>query len=166
MYPQRKFVHLIAQAQCPARTVFQNDHDFDKVVALRGIGRDIETRQPLSAGAAPPVNYTDIWWNPSESGWGMAVTQQASTMFLAWYVYDGSAKPMWYVATCAVSGTSCSGDLLRTTGPAFGATFDASQVHAFTAGTISINFSDPNNAAISYTVNGVSASKTVTRQLF
>jgi len=120
----------------------------------------------ISAGSAPPVNYTDIWWNPSESGWGMAITQQSSTMFLAWYVYDGSAKPMWYVATCTVSGTSCSGDLLRTTGPAFGATFDASQVHAFTAGTISINFSDPNNAAISYTVNGVSASKTVTRQLF
>jgi hypothetical protein len=124
------------------------------------------TRQPLSAGAAPPVNYTDIWWNPSESGWGMAITQQSSTMFLAWYVYDATAKPMWYVATCAVSGTSCSGDLLRTTGPAFGATFDASQVHAFTAGTISVNFSDPNNAALTYTVNGVSSSKTVTRQLF
>ena len=87
-------------------------------------------------------------------------------MFLAWYVYDGNAKPMWYVATCTVSGVTCSGDLLRTTGPAFGPTFDALQVRVFTAGTISVNFSDPNNASLSYTVNGVSSSKTVTRQLF
>jgi hypothetical protein len=87
-------------------------------------------------------------------------------MFLAWYVYDGSGRPMWYVATCTVSGTACSGDLLRTTGPAFGATFNSSQVQVFTAGTVSVSFGDPNNAMISYIVNGVTASKTVTRQLF
>ena len=125
------------------------------------------TRQPLSTGAAPTINYTDIWWGgASESGWGMAITQQASTMFLAWYVYDNTGKPIWYVATCTLSGTTCAGSLLRTTGPAFGPTFNSSQVQSFTAGTISLNFTDGNNATLNYTVNGVSGSKTITRQLF
>jgi hypothetical protein len=124
------------------------------------------TRQPLAAGAVPGVNYTDLWWNSNESGWGMAITQQASTIFLAWYVYDANARPTWYVATCSVSGSSCSGSLLQTVGPHFGPTFDSSQVHSSQAGSISVNFTDPNNAMITYTVNGLSASKNVTRQIF
>ena len=125
------------------------------------------TRQPLANGTPPGINYTDIWWGgASQSGWGLAITQQASTVFLAWYVYDDSGKPTWYVATCSMSGTSCGGSLLRTTGPAWGPTFDSSQVHFSTVGTISVNFSDGNDATISYTVNGVTASKTVMRQIF
>jgi len=53
------------------------------------------TRQPLASGSTAGVNYTDLWWGgASESGWGIAITQQATTMFLAWYVYDAAAKPM------------------------------------------------------------------------
>ena len=64
-------------------------------------------RQTLSNAAVPDVNYTDIWWGgSSESGWGIAATQQGSTVFLAWYVYDSNAKPTWYVALCTISGTS------------------------------------------------------------
>jgi len=97
----------------------------------------------------------------------MTIAQQAGNMFLAWYVYDGAGKPMWYVASnCAISGSGCSGTLDRTTGPAFGPTFDSSKVQAFTAGTVSINFTDANNGTLSYTVNGVTASKSITRQLF
>lgn len=126
------------------------------------------TRQPVASGTAPPaVDYTDLWWNPSESGWGMAITHQFNVMFLAWYVYDGSGKPVWYVASnCAVSGNGCSGTLYRTTGPSLGATFDASRVQSFAVGTVSVNFGDPNNAMLSYTVNGATSSKAITRQLF
>ncbi|MEP7067594.1 MAG: hypothetical protein ABI789_00075 [Usitatibacter sp.] len=124
-------------------------------------------REPLSAGTNPPaVDYTDIWWNPGESGWGMAVTQQYGVTFIAWYVYDAAGKPTWLVSTCLMSGTSCSGPLYRTTGPAFGPTFNPTQVQASIAGTISVNFTDANNAALNYTVDGVSGSKAVTRQIF
>ena len=127
-------------------------------------------RQPFPSGTtAPPVDFTDLWWNPNESGWGVAITHQFNVMFLAWYVYDGAGKPVWYVASnCDVNSSQngCTGTLYRTTGPAFGPTFDRSQVQVFTAGTVSLNFSDANNATLSYTVNGVSASKVITRQLF
>jgi hypothetical protein len=39
-------------------------------------------------------------------------------------------------------------------------------VQVFTAGSVSVNFTDANNATLSYTVNGASATKTITRQLF
>ena len=128
------------------------------------------TRQPFPTGSAPPpVDYTDLWWNPSESGWGLSITHQFNVMFLGWYVYDSAGNPVWYVApSCNVnfSQNGCTGTLYRTTGPPFGPTFDSSQVQAFAAGTVSVSFSDSNNGTLSYIVNGVSIAKTITRQLF
>ena len=143
----------------------------DTVPALR---RDLRantvaiTRQIFQIGPTPTaVDYTDLWWNPSESGWGIAVTQQYGVMFLTWFVYDNSGKPTWYAATsCTVSGASCSGKLYRATGPAFGPAFDALQVHAIEAGTVTLSFSDANHATLTYTVNGVAATKAIARQLF
>lgn len=124
-------------------------------------------RQPISSGSVPVLDYTDLWWNPNESGWGLAITQQASVMFVVWYVYDSAGKPTWYVASnCAVSGSHCSGKLYRTTGPAFGPTFDWRQVRSFEVGTVTLTFSDPNNGTLSYTVDGVFGTKAITRQLF
>jgi hypothetical protein len=135
---------------------------------LAGQTRSIPlVRQPLATGTTPPaVDYTDLWWSPSESGWGMAMAQQYGVNFLAWYVYDSNGKPTWQVATCTMSGSSCAGTLYRTTGPAFGPTFNPAQVQATTAGTILVIFTDANNAILSYTVDGVTATKSVTRQLF
>ncbi|MFZ3321983.1 MAG: hypothetical protein WA190_06390 [Usitatibacter sp.] len=126
------------------------------------------TRQPLSSGnTPPPVDYTDLWWNPNESGWGMTIAQQYNEIFVAWYVYDSAGKPVWYVApNCAVNGSTCTGTLYGTTGPPFGPTFDSTSVHVLTAGTVTLTFSDPNNGTLTYTVNGVTATKAITRQLF
>jgi YVTN family beta-propeller protein len=138
--------------------------------SVGGVSRTVAIeRQVLAAsGTAPTINYTDIWWGgASESGWGLALTQQFSTMFLAWYVYSDSGQPVWYVATLAVAnGNSASGTLYRTTGPAFGATFDPSAVQASPVGTASVTFSDGNNGTLAYTVNGVTGTKAITRQLF
>jgi len=128
------------------------------------------TRQIFQAGTTrPPVDYTDLWWNPAESGWGLAVTHQFGVMFLAWYVYDASGKPVWYVAAdCRVlpQDQGCSGTLYRTTGPASGQAFDPSQVRVFSVGTVTLHFTDANHGVLGYTVDGVTSSKTITRQLF
>ena len=108
-----------------------------------------------------------LWWNPSESGWGMAITHQFGNIVLAWYVYDANGKPFWYVApACTVSGSSCSGTLYRTTGPAFGPPLDPSKVKATAVGSAIVSFVDANNAVLSYTVDNITATKTITRQLF
>ena len=122
---------------------------------------------PVTATTTPAVDYTDLWWNPSQSGWGMAITQQFGNIFLAWYVYDANGKPFWYVApACTMSGSGCSGTLYRTTGPPFGPPLDPTKVQAFAVGTAIVSFFDANNAVLSYTVDGASASTTITRQLF
>ncbi|HUL96110.1 MAG TPA: hypothetical protein VLT89_08870 [Usitatibacter sp.] len=136
---------------------------------VNGVSRSVAlVRQAFWSGTVPPaVDYTDLWFNPSESGWGIVVTQQFGMVFLAWYVYDAGGRPVWYVApNCPLSGSSCSGALYSTTGPPFGPTFDTSAVHATQVGSITMTFTDANNATISYTVNGASATKTVTRQVF
>ena len=125
-------------------------------------------REPVAVGTSvPAVDYSDLWWNPSESGWGMAMAQQSGNIFLAWYVYDNNGKPVWYVApNCLVNGSGCSGALYATTGPAFGPAFDPNLVHATSVGSAIVSFIDANNAVLSFTVNGVSGTKTITRELF
>jgi len=126
------------------------------------------TRQPVGVGTlTPAVDYSDLWWNPNESGWGIAMAQQNANIFLAWYVYDNTGKPVWYVASnCTVNGSSCSGVLYSTKGPAFGPTFPPNQIQVITAGSVIVSFVDANNAVLSYTVGNVTATKTITRQIF
>jgi len=126
------------------------------------------TRQPLASGSVPPaVDYTDLWWNPDESGWGIAITHQFGVMVLAWYVYDSAGKPTWYVAPdCMVRESTCVGTVYRTTGPPLGPTFNASSVNAYPVGKIIANFGDANNATLAYAIDGVAATKVITRLRF
>ena len=64
------------------------------------------------------------------------------------------------------TANGCSGTLYRTTGPAFGPAFDGTKVQVSTAGTVTVSFTDPSNGTLTYTVNGVSGTKAITRQLF
>lgn len=128
-------------------------------------------RQVFAAGGVPGADYTDLWWNPSESGWGIGITQQASTMFLAWFAYDDTGTPVWYVASnCAVNGAgnACTGDLYRTTGPAdpLHNAFDPSRVTVVKVGTITASFGDANSGTLSYTIDGRAGTKSIVRQLF
>jgi len=147
---------------------FQNANSASMTYTVGSLTRTVAiTRQSIASGAVPGVDYTDLWWNPGESGWGMAIAQQGSVMFLAWYVYDSSGKPRWYVASnCAVTGATCSGTLYRTTGPVFGPTFDSTKIQVFTVGSVTLTFGDADHGTLSYTVDGVSGTKTITRQIF
>jgi hypothetical protein len=125
-------------------------------------------RAEFGSGLVPPaVDFTDIWWNPSESGWGAAIAHRFGIIFLAWYVYDAAGKPVWYVVpNCPLAGNACTGAAYRTTGPPFGPTFDPTRVASFAVGSVTLGFTDANNATLSYTVNGVSATKSITRNAF
>lgn len=150
------------------RVNFQNENNTAMTYTLGTLSRTIAiVRQPLGTGAIRGLDYTDLWWNQSESGWGMAIAQQAANMFLAWYVYDSAGKPVWYVASnCAVSGNGCAGALYRTVGPSFGPTFNPAMVQVITVGTVSLDFIDASNGTLTYSVNGMSGNKAITRQLF
>ncbi len=148
---------------------FQNGSAATMSYNVNGQSRTVAiVRQVFQTGGTlPAVDYTDLWWNPNESGWGLVVAHEYGVMFLAWFVYDGGGKPMWYVVPdCVVTGSGCAGTLYGTTGPPFGPTFDPSAVHVYATGTVAVSFSDPNNGVLAFTVNGVAGTKTITRQLF
>jgi hypothetical protein len=57
--------------------------------------------------------------------------------------------------------------LYRTAGPPLAASpWDASKVTRMPAGTATLAFSDSANGTFTYTVDGISASKAITRQAF
>ena len=46
------------------------------------------SRTPATTASA---NYNDLGWAPNESGWGISVAQQGSTLFLTFFIYDAVA---------------------------------------------------------------------------
>ncbi len=50
----------------------------------------------IASAQAAAVDYTDIWYNPAESGWGMNVVQSDSFMFLTFFIYGSDNKPTWF----------------------------------------------------------------------
>ena len=114
---------------------------------------------------SPAFDYTDLWWNPTESGWGVSLTQQSNIIFAAWYTYDASGNPIWYAATnCPATATGCSAPLFRFTGGAPLTSPWRGVNPAGPVGDIKFAFTNPANGTMSYTVNGVSSSRAITRQ--
>ena len=124
---------------------------------------------PLSHASTKTTDITDMWWIPSESGWGVNVILQYDTAFLTFFVYDKSNNPTWFVATANFVGPSGAdliwiGDLYVTTGPWFGGPFDPTTVVNRKAGSVTFRLTSINQAELSYTVDGVVVNKVVQRQ--
>ena len=120
------------------------------------------------AGAAP-ANYQGLWWNPpAESGWGINFAHQGDIIFATWFTYNSRGDPWWLVAELhRLLGDRYAGDVWTVTGPPFNATpFDPARVTDTIVGRMSVAFDSPAQGSLSYTVNGVSQTKPITRQVF
>lgn len=123
----------------------------------------------VSSGEYSAGSVQDMWWNPSENGWGMSLVQHNDTLFGAFYIYDANGRPMWVVmpggAWDAGHGTY-TGSLYEPSGAPFYA-YDASNfIAGASVGSVSIAFADANNATVDYTIGSVSGRKFVTREIF
>jgi len=122
----------------------------------------------LSASATTiSADYTDQWWNASESGWGVNFIQQNDVIFATLFVYGTDNTPRWYVATMRPSGQAFSGPLSATTGPYFGSgSFNPASVGVSTVGAMTVAFANQYSGTLTYSVNGVSVTKSIVRQTF
>src|SRR6476661_2954984 len=97
-----------------------------------------------AAATASAANYSDLWWNPLESGWGLTIADHETNLFGVWYTYRADGKPVWYSipgGTFSSDRRTFSGDIYQTRGPSYtSATFDASQVVATKVGAAVIDF--------------------------
>jgi hypothetical protein len=111
------------------------------------------------------VDYTDLWYIPAEDGWGINLIQQNATIFATLFVYGSDQTPRWYVASALTGSNSqtFTGQLFQTTGPYFGAAWTG-KGPAVAVGTMSLTFGTNNTGTLSYTVNGVTVTKSIQRQ--
>jgi hypothetical protein len=125
--------------------------------------------------SAHAQNYSDIWWGGArESGWGVTIADHETNIFAVYYTYGLDGRATWY----ALSGGTFSqgkriftGDMYATTGPHFAVEpFNAAQVATRKVGTATFDFAPPGapagSATFSYTINGVTQTKTITRFSF
>jgi hypothetical protein len=126
--------------------------------------------QFVEGSRASAGNHTDLWWNASESGWGMHLTEAGNLIFVAWYTYAADRQPMWITAVLQKQADgSFRGALNR---PNAGTPFvqiNGSPATSFPVpevGTATLSFVDGEHAVFGYTVDGVSQQKSIERLLY
>ena len=118
----------------------------------------------IAAVRAEAIEYTDVYFNPVEPGWGVFLVQSDTTQFLAFFIYGSDGKPTWYTAQLANDGTgNYTGALYAITGTYFANPWQGYNIGP--AGTASFKPTDIYHATLTYTVNGVgTVTKTIERQ--
>lgn len=145
---------------------------------------------PAMGQSVPATNYTDMWWNPSESGWGVSFAQHSGTnqVFAVWYTYDprefnasGKYKPLWIVMPGGTwtSPTTITGSAYVANGMPFNQSGSNQTNNAI--GTFIFSFSDASNGQFvynlaappglsptdpAYNLPSMSGTKNITRQSF
>jgi hypothetical protein len=120
--------------------------------------------------STPVASYGDLWWGgSSQNGWGLSVNQQYRTLFSLWYTYDANGRATWFVMSGGTwtAANTYTATAYRAVGPRWiGAPYDATQHSLTPAGSVTLTFKDAQNAAMSYTIDGVSGSNALTRVPF
>jgi hypothetical protein len=133
----------------------------------------------FAPGAAP--SYEGLWWNSSESGWGVSIAHQGDTLFAIWYTYDQDGSPVWMFMPSA----QLIGDDMETgmgmmdmemmgmpryspmySGTLYRSSMSAGKVSHTEVGMATFLFKSRTSGVFAYTVGNVSGSKDITQMLF
>ena len=121
-----------------------------------------------TAGTPSAANFQDLWWSAAESGWGVNITHQGDILFGTWFTYGADGRGRWLVMPSLnrqPTGSTYSGDIYRTTGAPF-SNYDRSRLAVIAAGTASFEFTGASAATFTYTLDGATQTKSITRQSF
>ncbi len=129
------------------------------------------TMLPLAVQAQTALlndtDYTDVWWNPQRSGWGMNLVQQQNAAYVSLHDYKADGKSTWYVAPLARrTDGSFAGEVYRHASAPVSAPLTASHVSGTPIGTFVFTPVSPTQGKIAYTIDGQHDEQTVTRFVF
>lgn len=125
------------------------------------------TQPPPPVEIVPTLNYTDMWWNAAESGWGLNVIQHASNkIFAVMFTYDAQRKRTWFIFSEGTwtTPTTYTGSWYRVNGSPFNAPYRAGNVTR--VGSATLEFSGASNATLTFSVDGTVVFKSMTRLPF
>ena len=115
----------------------------------------------------PTFDLTDMYWVPTESGWGVKLVQATDgNLFGAVYFYDDAGNPRWMTIQGVWTAPGVfSGKLYTTRGPGFNANpFNPALVQVTEAGAGTLTFSaDTQSVRFDFTMGSQVASKQLVR---
>ena len=129
----------------------------------------LATALPAAAqSVVPRENWSDMWFNAAESGWGLSFTQHRETnqVYAVWYTYDprepdpsGQFKPLWIVMPGGTwtSSTRITGNAYVLTGTPVAQPWVPANIKLDSVGTFTIQFTDSGNGTFTYDVRAPSA---------
>lgn len=122
-----------------------------------------------SFGAVRPTmaatDYTDIWWNPAQGGWGVNLVQSDQFMFATFFIYGQAKQPTWVTANLVKDASGAfTGPVYLTTGTYYGLPWNPADVTAASVGNATFTPTGPADGTLVYSINGVTVTKTITRQ--
>ena len=148
-----------------------NGASVTKQITRQAFALPVPTCEAGGPQGALPV-FQDLWWKSpagSESGWGVNIAHQGDILFVTWFTYGTDGRGMWLVGSnvTRTGNATYSGTLFRAIGPSFEAVpWDPAKVKLAAAGQVTFTFSDADSGTMTYTVDGISGSKAITRQVF
>jgi hypothetical protein len=118
----------------------------------------------VSRKTSANVDWTDIWWDPSEPGWGLQMINTGTFIFVTIYVYGANGLPTWFAGgmTAVPGSNQYTGNLYAATGSYFGGPFTGYSPQQ--VGTVTFVGNPPDTGHLTYSVFGVSVAKAIQRQ--
>jgi hypothetical protein len=121
----------------------------------------------------PLTDYSGLWWNPQESGWGLSLHQSpAHTVFGALFIYNAAGEPEWYTLQGGqwASSTTWTGPIYRTSGPVSGPRYDPRLLLVQAAGTATLEFrhtpGTEDIARFTYSLGNMAVTTPISRMAF
>jgi hypothetical protein len=117
----------------------------------------------------PTLNFQGMWWNPSESGWGLHLTHQGDIVFAIWFTYDTNSKAIWLaMAASKTASNTYSGKIYRpTAGPPYDSgLFHSVPVVSSEVGIGTLTFRDRESGTFAYSVDSMQGVTNIARLVF
>lgn len=125
-----------------------------------------------AAQVMPTVDYTDMWWNSAESGWGISIRQKlpvggtVDALFAVWYTYDPRAidpaspgatghVPLWLVMPGGswTTPTTYSGLMYVLTATPYAQPWNPSARNMQEVGSYRFEFADAGHGVFTYNIS-------------
>lgn len=123
---------------------------------------------PAGAANRTGTDFGDMWWNPSESGWGVNIDHQGTTVFMTLYSYGADGKSKWFIASNMPSQGAFvfAGTLLEASGPVLANSFNPAAVTYRQVGNATLTFTSISTANLTVSIDGTSVTKAIQRYTF
>ena len=143
-------------------------------IQLSGVGTPAPTPAPTPT-PTPVVSaddFTDLWGSAAgEQDWNLSINHHKATtdaLVAVWHTHDVDGSDMWLELKDGhwTDGLTFTGNLHRLRGTPFSLPDDPNQFTDTVVGTATLTFTDAANGTLSYTVNGITGSKPISRVTF